>query len=214
MRANQGEDFIDPCDQHRPEGCGIGRRLGSSLRSAFIGRRLIGGRDFSVSWQSGIGRHSLAKWRVGRQNTMISMAMLAWRWYQHSELIQKLQGREIENCLPARHRFWETIHQSLILLDPLQPLVTTGCPCPPPQGAALRAFKSAPGGFVAKMGRAQERSKRSNLARSHAETVMLAFRSIRKGYGLVRAKKKLREAQLLSGGEVMLSKRRFIICPT
>ena len=53
---------------------------------------------------------------------MITMPMLAgWR-YQHSELIQKLHGCEIKNRLPIGPGFRETVNQSLILLDPLQPL--------------------------------------------------------------------------------------------
>jgi hypothetical protein len=53
---------------------------------------------------------------------MITMAMLAgWR-YQHSQLIQKLQGSERENGLPARPGFRETVNQPLILLKPLQPV--------------------------------------------------------------------------------------------
>ena len=53
---------------------------------------------------------------------MVTMAMLAWRWYQHSKLIQKLHGCEIKNSLPIRHRFWKTVNQPFILLDPLQRL--------------------------------------------------------------------------------------------
>ncbi len=56
------------------------RRLGFCFGEVFLGNRhLVGCRDLGVYWQSGIGCHSLAEWRVGRQNTMISVAMLAWR---------------------------------------------------------------------------------------------------------------------------------------
>jgi hypothetical protein len=39
-----------------------------------------------------------------------------------SELIQKLHGCEIKNRLPIGPGFRETVNQSLILLDSLQPL--------------------------------------------------------------------------------------------
>ena len=48
--------------------------------------------------------------------------MLARWWYQHSELIQKLQGCEIKNSLPIGPGFRETVNQPLILPNPLQPL--------------------------------------------------------------------------------------------
>jgi len=74
------------------------------------------------------------EWRVWRQDTLISM--LARWWYQHSELIQKLQGCEIKNSLPIGPGFRKTVNQPLILLDPLQPLAGEDRP----GAVAKRAF--------------------------------------------------------------------------
>lgn len=63
------------------------------------------------------------------------MPMLAWRQYQHSELIQKLELCENENSLPIRPGIRETINQPLISEDgpgvvaeqALQPGTIAGC---------------------------------------------------------------------------------------
>ena len=52
---------------------------------------------------------------------MIAMPMFTGRRYQHSELIQELQGAEIKGSSPIGPGFWEKINQPLVLLDPLQP---------------------------------------------------------------------------------------------
>ncbi|MGH8549583.1 MAG: hypothetical protein ACRERU_13485 [Methylococcales bacterium] len=57
-RTNQGQDFVDPGDQHRPKGCRIGGLPGFSFRQVFSRHRhWFGFRDVSIQGQTGVGRH-------------------------------------------------------------------------------------------------------------------------------------------------------------
>ena len=65
----------------------MGRGFGTSFRESFLcNRRLIDRSDLAPYGQAGIGRHGPAQRGVWRQNAVITMAMLARRWYQNSQL--------------------------------------------------------------------------------------------------------------------------------
>ena len=53
---------------------------------------------------------------------MIAMAMLAGRWNQQGQLIQKLKRCEMKHSLPIGSGFRETVNQPLIFVEPLQTL--------------------------------------------------------------------------------------------